>query len=270
MTKALSAWKWGLRSLVRGYWTVVVLAVLIAAWIFAAYAWLGLPAESSGFLMGVSLLWAVAQLLLAAVVLAGIVSGAAEAAWSGGVFRISALWTVSRKKVFSTVLWCLAGLVFVWACSALFAWLNGHAVEVASFLTFHAEKPVSHLLIGKIYSVIEGLLWVALGGFLLSFLITLLRGGWREARGQTPRLLLGNFFQFPFLTSLLSVAVFGGIAYALANWRPNVPPGFWDYTQMTLRLSLALLLVSGGALYWLLTLARLQVVLQNSPPEQES
>ena len=38
-----------------------------------------------------------------------------------------------------------------------------------------------------------------------------------------------------------------------------VPPGFWDYTQMIVRFSLVLILISAGVLFWSLSLARLQV-----------
>ena len=57
--------------------------------------------------------------------------------------------------------------------------------------------------------------------------------------------------------------MFGGVAFTLANWHPRVLPGFWDYTQMTVRFSLALILISAGVLFWLLSLARLQVPRQD-------
>ena len=75
-------------------------------------------------------------------------------------------------------------------------------------------------------------------------------------------------FRTPFLTSLLSVAVFGGLAYKLAHWHPIVPPGFWDYTQVIVRFSLALLILAAGVLFWLLAFARLNLQLQD-PSQQK-
>ncbi len=54
MKKAFAAWMWSLGVVARSYRTVVVLAALIALWVFAAYEWLGLPAESSALLL---ILW---------------------------------------------------------------------------------------------------------------------------------------------------------------------------------------------------------------------
>ena len=82
---------------------------------------------------------------------------------------------------------------------------------------------------------------------------------------QTVKLLAGCAFRTPFLTNLLSVVVFGGIAYELANWHPVVPAGFWDYTQMIVRFSLVLHLISAGVLFWSLSLAGLQVPKQDIP-----
>ena len=91
--------------------------------------------------------------------------------------------------------------------------------------------------------------------------------GWHEQRPedwwhgvcQSPaKLLAGCAFRAPLLTNLLSVVVFGGIAYELANWHPVVPAGFWDYTQMIVRFSLVLILISTGVLFWSLSLARLE------------
>ena len=145
---------------------------------------------------------------------------------------------------------------------AVFEWINGHSVEVASFLTFHSGKPVSHVRIEKIYHFIEGLWWAFSVGSCSAF--SLFFGeGWRAAGKQTAKLLAGCAFRAPFLTNLLSVVVFGGIAYELANWHPVVPAGFWDYTQMVMRFSLVLVLISAGVLFWSLSLAGVQI------PKQE-
>lgn len=251
----------------RSYRTVVVLAAFIALWAWAAYEWLGLS-ESSALLLILAFIWAIAQLLAAAVVVGGIVSSAADAAATEGrSLPLRSLWAVNGKKLLNTMIFCLVSLALVWLFSAIFGWVNAHSVEVASFLTFHSERAVSHVPIEEIFIFIEGLLWIVLSGFLLSFFIGLLRGGWRGAGKQTGKLLAECAFGTSFLASLLSVAVLGGIAYELANWHPLVPPGFWDYTQMIARFALVLIIVSAGALFWPLSLARLQAPKQD--PQQE-
>jgi len=72
----------------------------------------------------------------------------------------------------------LVSLAVAWVLGTAFAWINVHSIEVASFLTFYSGKPVSHVLIENIYDVIEGLLWVVIGGFLLSFVVDTASGGW--------------------------------------------------------------------------------------------
>ncbi|MFZ0960472.1 MAG: hypothetical protein WAO35_06165 [Terriglobia bacterium] len=267
MKKTFATWKWGLGVVARSYLTVVVLAALIALWAWAAYAWLGLP-ESSVLLLMLALIWAIAQLLVAVVVVEGIVSRAADAsATEGRSLLLRSLWAADRKKLLNTMIFCLVSFALAWVCGAVFSWFNAHSIEVASFLTFHSERAVSHVPIEEIFRFIEGLLWIVLSGFLLGFFIALLRGGWRAAGKQTGKRLAECAFGASFLTSLLSVAVFGGLAYELANWHPMVPPGFWDYTQMIVRFSLVLIIISAGALFWPLSLARLQAAKQN--PQQE-
>lgn len=266
MKKAFKAWIWSLGVVTSSYRTVIVLAALIALWAFAAYEWLGMPAESSALLLILSLVWAIVQLLAAAVIVGGVMAGCVEVATADGTgFPLASLWTTGRKKLLSTLVFFLLSLALVWVCGALFAWINSHSVEVASFLTYHFEKPVSHLLIEQIYDVIEGLVWVVISGFLLSVFIAYRRAGWLETRAQTRKLLAECAFRVPFLTSLLSVLVFGGIAFELANWHPVVPPGFWDYTQMILRFAIVLVLISSGVSFWTLSLARLQRTTQAPP-----
>jgi hypothetical protein len=265
MKKTFAAWMWSLGIVARSYWTVVILAALIALWAFAAYEWLGL-AESSALLLIIAFIWAIVQLLAAVVIVGGTASGAAEAAATEGRnFPLGSLWTINRKNFLNALVFCVISVVLVWLCGAVFGWINAHSVEVASFLTFHSKKPVSDVLIENIYSVIELVLWTVFSGFLLSFFVALLRGGWRGAQKQTWKLLAGCAFQTPFLTNLLSVAVFGGIAYELVNWHPMVPEGFWDYTQMIVRFSFSLILISAGVLFWSLSLARLQMPKLDSP-----
>jgi hypothetical protein len=258
MTNAIKAWTWSLGVVARSFRTVIVLAVLTALWVFAAYGWLGL-AESSALLLMLAFIWAIVQVMVAVIIVGGTVSAAAEgAATAARGFPARSIWTKGRKTIGTTLVFFLVSFALVWVCSTIFDWINGHSVEVASFLTFHSPKPVSHILIEEIYSVIEAILGLVLAGFLLSFFIALVRGGWREAAKQSGKLLAGCAFQMPFLTNLLSVAVFGGGAYQLANSHPIVPEGFWDYTQMIVRLSLVVLLLSAGIMFWSLSLARLQ------------
>jgi len=95
--------------------------------------------------------------------------------------------------------------------------------------------------------------------------MALRREGWSRAGKQTWELLAGCILRAPFVTSLLSVVVFGGGAYELAKWHPIVPSGFWDYAQMIVRFSFALILISAGVMFWALSLARLQAPKQDSP-----
>lgn len=264
MKRALTAWIWSLEVVARSYRTVVVLAVLMALWVFAAYEWLGL-AESSALLLALALVWALAQTIAGTIVVGGTVGGAAEVAATAGTnFPALFVWTKGRKQIGTTLLYGLASSFVIWICSTVFDWVNDHSVEVASFLTFHSQKPFSHILLEEIYTVIEWLLWVVLAGFLVGSFIAILRDGWRRAGAQTWKILAACALGTAFLTTLLSVVVFGGLAYELANWHPMVPPGFWDYSQMIVRFSLALLLLSAGTLFGFLALARLQMPKTNN------
>jgi len=156
MKRARKASTWSLGAVARSYRTVVILAALIALWVFAAYEWLGL-AESSGLLLILALVWAMVQLLV------------------------------------------------------------------------------------------------------------ILRDGWRKAMARSLKLFLRCAFGTPFLTTSLSLFVFGGSAYKLANWHPIVTPGFWDYTQMIVRIALTVLLLSAGVSFAFLSLARLHSPQQEVP-----
>jgi H+/Cl- antiporter ClcA len=130
------------------------------------------------------------------------------------------------------------------------------ALEVASFLTFHSEKAVSPISVGKAFWVIQMLIWVIVAGFLLSFLAHLLREGWREACRRAGRILASCCWRAPFWTILLDAAIFGGLAWLLATWHPKVPAGFSDYVQVLVRMGGSLLLIVIGWLFALLALAR--------------
>jgi hypothetical protein len=279
MKNTFASWIWSFKVVVRSYPSVVVLAALIAFWVFAAYQWLGLP-ESSGLVLALAFVWAAVQLLVTVAILSGTVQGATQAATAerDRLLLLDLVWTglTHRRRFWGALLLCVVSSVVVGLLWAGFTWINDHALEVASFLTFHSQKPVSYVLVRKIYQVVEGLMWIALGGFLLSFGIALFMHGWRGARKQAGRLLARCSVRSPFVAGLLSVVVFGGAAHLLAHWRPVVPAGFWDYTQMAVRFALVPILLAAGWLLWLLSLARLNlrviapsVTVETSPPKRD-
>jgi hypothetical protein len=267
MKKAITTWMWCLKVVFRSYRTVVVLAALVALWVFAAYEWLGLP-ESSGLLLILGFVWALVQLLATVVILGGIVFTAAETSGAGGsTFPLQSLCRANGKRLLNAIGFCGVSLFLVWICGALFGWINGHSIELASYLTYHLQRPVSHVLVEHIFDVIEGLLWVVFAGFLLSFFINTSTHGWLDAAKQTGGLLAAAALRAPFLTTLLSAVVFGELSFKLAHWRPLVAPGFLDYTQMVARFSVVLILTSAGALFWPLALARLILPPAEKPHE---
>lgn len=257
MKKTFDAWKWSVALVARSPLTVLGLAVLAALWALAGDQWLALP-ESSAWMLLLSFLWALAQIMIAVSVLAGTAASAAEAAAFGtppthGLAFI----TFNRNLLARTALLALPAALLVFMIAQIFGWVDAHSVEVGSFLTFHSEKPVSHIVIERIFWWIESALWIVVWGFLLTFLIVWLRSGWQEALRQGRRVFVNNFGRNSFFTVLAGVAVFGGLSYFLVNWHPVVQPGFWDYTQAALRLGVGLLLLAAGWFFTLLALAKL-------------
>jgi len=263
MKKTFEAWMWSLGLIARSPVSILALGVLSALWALAADQWLGLQ-ESSGLMLLVSFLWALVQMLIAVSVLAGSAASAAESAAFGGAPRIGLTFaTFNRRLLARTALFALWAGLIVFVISQIFGWMDGHSVEVASFLTFHSENPTSYILIEKIFWWIESALWIVIWAFLLTFLINLLRSGWSESLRQTKRILRGSVGRASFFTVLAGSAVFGGLSYLLVQWHPHPPPGFWDYTQAAARLGIGFLLLVAGWLFTLLSLARLN-------PRQES
>lgn len=257
MKKTLEAWQWSLGLLARSPMAVLGLAVLSALWCLAAYEWLSLP-EASVWMLLLSLIWALAQVLIAVSVLAGSAASAAEAAAFGSAPRIGLTFiTFNRTLLARTVLFALPAGLLAWVTAGITGWLDAHSLEAASFLTFHSEKPVSYAVVGDVFWGIESLLWVAVSGFLLTFLIILSRAGWQEALRQTTRALVNSFWRASFLTCFVGVVMFGGLPYLLVNWHPKVTPGSWDYMQVVVRMGVALLLLVAGWFFILLSLARL-------------
>ena len=265
MKKALATWKWSLAVAARSPGPLLMLAVLVFLWGLGAYRWLWLP-ESSGLLLLVALVWGLAQVLMLVGVLTGAAASAAEAAAANPThLGLRGFVGFNRRQFARCAVALIVGAFLVLLLRELFSRSDDYALEVASFLTFHSEKAVSPVDVAKVSWVIQAFLWIVMWGFLLSFLIVLLRAGWREAGRQAARLLANCCWRSSFLTSLLSVVVFGGLAYLLATWHPKVLAGFWDYAQMLLRMGGALLLLVFGWLFWMLSLARLSL-----PPSADS
>ena len=265
MKRALATWKWSLAVVARSPGLLVVLAALVALWSFGAYQWLWLP-ESSGLLLLFALVWGVAQVLLVVVVLTGAATSASEAAATSAARLELRSFAAFNRGQFARclVMATVSGLLVVTLATA-FSWVNEYALEVASVVTFYSEKAVSPVSVGKALWVIQAYLWIAIGGFLLSFLMVLLRAGWSKAGRQVAHLVASCCWRAPFLTSLLTVVVFGGLAYLLATRHPKVLAGFWDYAQLLLRMGGALLLLVFGWLFWMLSLAKLSL-----PPSEGS
>ena len=135
-----------------------------------------------------------------------------------------------------------------------------HALEVASFLTFRSEHPVSPHTIENIWWLIALVLWIGIAGLLWYFLLHALFTGWREAWRELGHAVRSCCLGACLLTSLVTVLVFDGLAELLVGWHPKVSPGFWDYTQVVLRFGVSLILLVAGWLFWTLTLARMIVV----------
>lgn len=265
MMRVLTAWRWSLTVIARSSAMVLALAALAALWYLAAYEWLGFP-ESSLWLLILAFVWAVIQLLAAVVIIGRTIAGAAEtAAADAGKLPISVLWLKHRHSLPYTFVVSLGSFACVLLFGRAFGWINDQAINIASYLTFRAGIPISHLIVERIFLLIERLLWIALAGFVFSSLIILIRAGWAAMRKQLWKVLAGCLYRAPFLTSLVTTTVFGGVAYLLTVWHPRVPAGFWDYVQAATRCSLALFLCVSGELFWVLSIARLYSPQCDSP-----
>lgn len=263
MKNLLSTWKWSLGVVVRSPVTLLGLAIVAALWGLGAYRWLWVPLSSVVMLLLI-LAWGLAQLLVGVGILAGTAASAGEAAAGGAaVMDKRGFICFNRLWLARTALWALAAAVLVVLVSNIFAKEDDYALAIASFLTFRSETAISPVDIEKVLWTVETLLWAVVCGFLLSLLIILLRSGWRETIRQVRKTLARCCWGGGFLTTLLSLLFFGGLAYVLATWHPQVPPGFWDYTQAVLRLGIALLFIVSGWFFLLLSLARL-----NLPPAE--
>ncbi|HUI41663.1 MAG TPA: hypothetical protein VL523_06820 [Terriglobia bacterium] len=251
------AWTESLGVLARSPAYVIALAAIVGLWGLAGYEWLWLP-ESSGWVLALALAWVLALAALAAALLAGTVASVSAVA-AGTDRRLSLRKIVSfeKKRVGRSVLVALAGLALGFVLDVLFGWINGRALEAASFLTFHTQQPVSYMLIGKILWVLEALVWIAFAGFLITWLLALSNPR-PPAAPRTPATAPARSLGISvFVTSVLSAGIFGGLAWRVAIWHPAVKAGGWDYAQLAIRTGAALLLLSLGWLFWAQAIARL-------------
>lgn len=265
MKNALATWKWSLAVVARSPAVVGALAVIAALWGYGAYQWLWLP-ESSALLLIVALLWAIVLIAVAVGVVAGTTASTSSAVATAAThLSLRSLLGFNRRHYARA----LASFVFAGILILLLHWLfslaDESALEVASFLTFRSEKGVSPESVGRAFSVIEWLVWIVVWGFLLSLFLVIHAAGRGEARRRAARTLKDCCWRAPFFTSLLSLVVFGGLAWLLATWHLKAAVGFWDYAQMLIRMGFSLLLIVGGWLFSMLSLARL-----NLPPAANS
>jgi hypothetical protein len=267
MKKAFATWKWSLGVVARSPLVVGTLAAIAALWSYGAYQWLWLP-ESSLLLLILALLWGVVQIAVAVGVVAGTAASTTTASATGATrLSLRRLIGFSRRQYARALGSIILAGILVLILHGLFALADERALEVASFLTFHSERAVSPATVGKVFWVIEWLLWIAAWGFLLSLFLIVRTAGWGEARRRAARTLKDCCWRAPFFTSLLTLLVFGGLAWLLSTWHPKAPVGFWDYAQMLFRMGVSLVLITIGWLFWMLSVARLnQLPHQNPKP----
>lgn len=257
MKNAITIWKWSLRVVARSPRVLIALSTVVVIGLFGAFRWLYFPMESAVYLMVIGLLWAVVQyfVLVSLFTATAFVTGE-SADSSTDRLNVRSLVRFGRCHWLRCAGFLVIAGLFVQLLRFASSFLEEHSLEVASFLTFRSEKPVAPETVEAVFGWIETLLWVVALGFLLSFLLALVRGGWRAALRATPRLFGNSCWRTPFLTGVISLVGFGGLAYMLATWIPKAPPGFLDYAQLIIRNGLALVLVVAGLLFWLLSLAR--------------
>jgi hypothetical protein len=257
MKNALKTWIWSLGVVARSPLTVGALALVLAAALYAGYRWLYFPMESAVSLFLLGLVWA----LLAMTVMVGLVAastGAAlEIAASGArAIPLRGLLRFNGRHWRRIAGFMLLAIPVVLAVYSIFEWINNYSLEVASWLTFNAEKPVAPETVERFLGWVEYVLWTVMAGFQGGFLLTLIRDGWRRALRSSPGLLANACWRATFLTTLVSILVFVGIAQLLVNWNPTAPPGYLDWAQVIVRCGLALSLIVAGWIVWILAMAR--------------
>ncbi|MBI4166340.1 MAG: hypothetical protein HY508_11465 [Acidobacteria bacterium] len=266
MKNALTTWKWSILVVARSLLALLAVSAVVAVGLYGAYRWLWFPAESAVYLMAGGILWGALEFFVLVSVFAATASAANDAAAVGAhSLQLPRLVRFSRSGWLRSAAFIFLAILFIGGVHSLFSWVNSYSLEVASWLTFRSEKPVAQESAEAVLNWVENFLWVVVLGFLLGFLVTLTREGWRGALRAAPRLLANSCWRTPFPTGLISVFVFGGLAYLLATWHPVVSPGFLDYSQAILRNGTALLLTVAGWLFWIVALAHFSLATGNPP-----
>lgn len=273
MRKLLLIWKWSLAVTARSPLAILALAAVAALWMFGAYQWLWLS-ESSLWVLLLALVWVIIQIQVLVGVLTGAALGGSQAANAAASHLcLRALLRFDRRQFVRCFVMLVACSLLVALVAQLFAWVNAHALEVASFLTFRSEYAISQHTIEGIWWWVALVLWSGLAGLLWYFLLDVLSAGWRTAFHQLAHAVASCCLGACLLTSLVTVLVFGGLADLLIGWHPKASAGFWDFTQMIFRLGISLILLVAGWLFWTLALARMVVVSREdkgsavNPPE---
>lgn len=260
-------WAQSLGAVARSPIYVLTLAATTGLWGLLAYDWLWLP-ESSVWVLALTVLWLMALVLIALAVLGGSAASASSLA-SGAEqrFRLRKILSFEKGRLGRTLLVVLAGILLYLVLGTVFGWLDAHALNVASFLTFHLQHPVSSAVIASFLWLIESIIWIIYAGFVITWLLEYSNPPQAATARDVRQTLARSISLSVFLTSLLSVIVFGGLVWAVATWRPVVKPGGWDYAQFVIRNGAALLLITVGWLFLVLALARLATPPVTAPTE---
>jgi hypothetical protein len=151
MRKLLLIWKRSLAVTARSPLGLLALAAVAALWMWGAYQWLGLP-ESSIWVLLLAVVWALIQIQVLVGVLAGVVVGSTEAAKADAArLRLRALFKFDRRQFVQCFILLVISALLLLMVAKLFAWIDAHALEVSSFLTFHSERLVSFSTIEYIW-----------------------------------------------------------------------------------------------------------------------
>lgn len=257
MKNVLRTWKWSLGVVARSPLAIGALALVLIAGLYADYRWLYFPMESAVYLFVLGLIWALLSLAL----LVGLISISVAAAFDVAAADAQSisphgLLRFNRCQFLRVAGFMLLAIPIAAGLYSLFEWVNSYSLEVASWLTFNTEKPVAQESADRVLGWVEYVLWVVLAGFLGSFLFILMRDGWRSALRSSPRLLANACCRATFLTTVLSLSVFGGAAHLLVNWNPKVTPGYLDFAQVISRVGLAVVLAVAGWVFWVLSITR--------------
>jgi hypothetical protein len=260
-------WAQSLGAVARSPIYILALAAIAGLWGLAAYEWLWLP-ESSVWVLALAVVWLFTLLLIALAVLAGsAVAASSVAAGSESHLRLRKILIFEKGRLGRTLLVLVAATLLYLVLGAVFGWLDAHALNVASFLTFHLQHPVSSVVIASFLWLVEAIIWIIYAGFVITWLLAYSNPPQAVASRNAQLTLAQSVSLSVFLTSLLGVVIFGGLAWALATWRPIVKPGGWDYAQFVIRNGAALLLLTAGWFFWVLALARLVTPAVTAPAE---